>query len=198
MEVLMENNTKNLYDELREVQVGREEIFDGAIVHLVRDTVVIPNGSRATREVCLHHGAVCVVPLTDDGEIIMERQFRYPFDQVLWEIPAGKLDKDEYDHLEAAKRELREETGYTAKTFTCIGDYYPSPAILSENIRMYVARGLTKGEQDLDEDEFLDIVKVPFDEVVRMILEGEITDGKTQAAVLKTALIINGESKKIN
>ena len=185
----MENNEKILYDELREIQVDREEIFEGAIVHLVRDTVVIPNGARATREVCLHHGAVCVVPLTEDGEVIMERQFRYPFGKVLWEIPAGKLDKDEYDHLEAAKRELREETGYTAEKFTCIGDFYPSPAILSENIRMYIAEGLKKGEQDLDEDEFLDIVKVPLDEVVRMILDGEITDGKTQAAVLKTKLM---------
>ena len=182
-------NMKNDYDELKEVQVGREEIFDGAIVHLVRDTVTIPNGAKATREVCLHHGAVCVVPLTDNGEIIMERQFRYPFDKVLWEIPAGKLDKDEFDHLEAAKRELREETGYTAEKFTCIGDIYPSPAILSESIRMYIAEELKKGEQDLDEDEFLYVEKVPFDEVVRMILEGEITDGKTQAAVLKTKLL---------
>ena len=185
----MAKDKRALYDSLKEIPIGREEIFEGAIVHLVRDTVVIPNGARATREVCLHHGAVCVVPLTDKGEIIMERQFRYPFDQVLWEIPAGKLDRDEYDHLEAAKRELREETGYTAETFTCIGDYYPSPAILSENIRMYIAEGLKKGEQELDEDEFLDIVKVPFDEVVRMILEGEITDGKTQTAVLKTKLL---------
>ena len=185
----MENTKNNLYDKLKEVPVGREEIFDGAIVHLVRDTVIIPNGAKATREVCLHHGAVCVVPLTENGEVIMERQFRYPFDAVIWEIPAGKLDKDEFDHLEAAKRELREETGYTAKNFTCIGDYYPSPAILSENIRMYIAEGLEKGEQDLDEDEFLDIVKVPFDEVVRMILDGEITDGKTQTAILKTKLL---------
>ena len=185
----MENNENMLYDKLKEVPIGREEIFDGAIVHLVRDTVIIPNGAKATREVCLHHGAVCVVPLTENGEVIMERQFRYPFDAVIWEIPAGKLDKDEFDHLEAAKRELREETGYTAEKFTCIGDYYPSPAILSENIRMYIAEGLKKGEQDLDEDEFLDIIKVPFDEVVRMILNGEIADGKTQTAILKTKLL---------
>ena len=185
----MQTTKKNIYDELKEIQIDREDIFEGTIVHLVRDTVIIPNGSRATREVCLHHGAVCVVPLTEDGEIVMERQFRYPFGQILWEIPAGKLDKDEYDCLEAVKRELREETGYTAEKYTFIGEYYPSPAILSESIHMYIAEGLTKGEQDLDEDEFLDVVKVPFDEVVRMILKGEITDGKTQAAVLKTKLL---------
>ncbi|MBQ8496274.1 MAG: NUDIX hydrolase [Clostridia bacterium] len=186
----MAENKKNLYESFKEIQVGREEIFDGVIVHLVRDTVIIPNGSRATREVCLHHGAVCIVPITDEGEIVMERQFRYPFGKVLWEIPAGKLDKDEFDHLEAAKRELREETGYTAENFTFIGEYYPSPAILSESIHMYVATGLKKGEQDLDEDEFLDVSKIPFDDVVKMILNNEITDGKTQAAVLKAKLLL--------
>ena len=174
---------------LREVQTASEEIFHGQVLHVKRDTVRLPNGNEVTRELFRHWGAVCIVPLTDDRTVIMERQFRYPFGRVLWEIPAGKLDKDEDDWLEAAKRELREETGYTAETFTCIGDYYPSPAILSENIRMYIAEGLKKGEQDLDEDEFLDVVKVPVDEVVRMILDGEITDGKTQAAVLKTKLL---------
>lgn len=183
-------NEKALYESLKETFVSREEIFDGYIVHLVRDTVELPNGAKATREVALHHGAVCVVPVTDEGEIIMERQFRYPFDKVLWEIPAGKLDRDEFDHLEAAKRELREETGYTAEKYICIGDIYPSPAILSESIRMYIATGLKKGDQELDEDEFLEIVKIPFDKVVDMILSGEITDGKTQTAVLKAKLIL--------
>ena len=186
----MTEDCKKLYSKLKETKVSREEIFDGAIVHLVRDTVVIPNGARATREVCLHNGAVCVVPITDKGEIIMERQFRYPFDEVIWEIPAGKLDEGEYDHLEAAKRELREETGYTAERYTFIGEFYPSPAILSENIHMYIATGLTKGEQELDEDEFLDIVRVPFDDVVKMIAENQIKDGKTQTAVLKAKLIL--------
>ena len=138
----MTEECKKLYDSLKETKISREEIFDGVIVHLVRDTVELPNGAKATREVALHGGAVCVVPVTDEGEIIMERQFRYPFDEVIWEIPAGKLDKGEPDHLEAAKRELREETGYTAETYTFIGDLYPSPAILSENIRMYIASGL--------------------------------------------------------
>ena len=188
---MMEKDKQTLYDSLKETPIGREEIFEGAIVHLVRDTVIIPNGAKATREVCLHNGAVCVVPITENNEIIMERQFRYPFDEVLWEIPAGKLDPGEFDRLEAAKRELREETGYTAQNFTYIGDIYPSPAILNENISMYIATGLQKGEQDLDEDEFLDVVKVPFDEVVRKILNNEITDGKTQTAVLKAKLLLN-------
>ncbi len=186
----MTEEQKKLYESLKETFVSREEIFDGYIIHLVKDTVSLPNGAKAFREVGLHHGAVCVVPVTDEGEIIMERQFRYPFDEVIWEIPAGKLDKDEFDHLAAAKRELKEETGYTAETYTYIGDFYPSPAILSENIKMYIATGLKKGEQELDEDEFLDVIKLPFETVVEMIKSGEITDGKTQTAVLKAKLIL--------
>ena len=184
----MKNN--ELYEKLKETKTGREEIFTGHIVHLVRDSVRLPNGAPATREVCLHNGAVCVVPVTDEGEIIMERQFRYPFDEVIWEIPAGKLDSAGEDVLSAAKRELREETGYTAEKFTFLGDLYPSPAILSEKIAMYLATGLRKGEQELDEDEFLDVVKVPFAEVVDMILRGEIPDAKTQTAVLKAKILL--------
>lgn len=175
--------------ELSEKKISRQEIFTGHIVHLVKDTVELPNGEEATREVILHNGAVCVVPITDVGEIIMERQFRYPFNEVIWEIPAGKLDSANEDPLAAAKRELLEETGYTAKEFKYIGAYYPSPAILSEKIHMYVATGLTLGERHLDEDEFLDVVKVPFDEVVEMIKRNEIPDGKTQAAVLKAMVL---------
>ena len=184
----MEN--KDIYMDLKETKVSREEIFTGHIVHLVRDSITLPNGAPATREVCLHNGAVCVVPLTDDGHIIMERQFRYPHDEVIWEIPAGKLDSPDEDILEAAKRELREETGYMAEKYIDLGMLYPSPAILSEKIGMYLATGLHKGEQELDEDEFLDVVKVPFDDVVKMIMENKIPDAKTQTAVLKAKLLL--------
>ena len=181
----MTEDCKKLYDSLKETYVSREEIFDGHIVHLVKDTVELPNGAKATREVALHNGAVCVVPVTDEGEIIMERQFRYPFDEVIWEIPAGKIDKGETDPLAAAKRELVEETGVTAGKMTFIGDYFPSPAILSERIYTYLATDLTYGETDLDEDEFLAVEKVPIETVVDMIMDNRIPDGKTQAAVLK-------------
>ncbi len=183
--------SKELYEKLKETKVSREEIFNGNIVHLVKDNITLPDGNPATREVCLHNGAVCVVPITDDGEIIMERQFRYPFGEVIWEIPAGKLDKGETDEFSAAARELREETGYTAENYHFLGYIYPSPAILSEKIAMYMATGLCKGEQELDEDEFLDVVKVPFDEVVNMIMENKIPDGKTQTAVLKAKLFLS-------
>ena len=123
-------------------------------------------------------------------EVIAVCQYRYPIGRVTIEIPAGKLDSAEEDVLAAAKRELREETGYTAEKFTFLGDLYPSPAILSEKIAMYLATGLRKGEQELDEDEFLDVVKVPFAEVVDMIMRGEIPDAKTQTAVLKAKILL--------
>ena len=187
--VIMENT--EIYNKLSERKINRKDIYDGVIAHLVVDKVLLPNGNTSTREVILHNGAVCVVPITDNGEIIMERQFRYPFDSVIWEIPAGKLDKDEKSPLEGAMRELREETGYVASNYKFIGLYYPSPAILSEKIYMYVATGLTAGERELDEDEFPDVVKVPFDKVVDMILNGEIPDGKTQTAVLKAKMLFD-------
>ncbi len=181
----MKKNNAEETKRLSEKKLSREEIFDGRVLHIVRDTVELPNGKHSTREVALHNGAVCIVPVTSDGEIIMERQFRYPFNEVIWEIPAGKLDKGESDPLLAAKRELMEETGYTAEKFQFMGEFYSSPAILSEKIYMYAATELTLGERRLDEDEFLDIVKVPFDTVIEMIKRNEIPDGKTQAAVLK-------------
>jgi len=178
-------NYEQLYSKLSEKYVNRKEIYDGNILHVVIDDVTLPNGAPATREVVLHNGAVCIVPITVNNEIVMERQYRYPFDEVIYEIPAGKIEKGETDPLAAARRELAEETGYIADSLRFIGTYYPSPAILSEKINMYVATELKKGDQHLDEDEFLDVTPIPFDDVVDMILENKIPDGKTQAAVLK-------------
>ncbi|MCR5399456.1 MAG: NUDIX hydrolase [Lachnospiraceae bacterium] len=171
--------------ELGEKQVYSEEIFNGLVLHVKNDTVSLPNGNTATRELIRHIGAVCVVPVTDDGKVIMERQFRYPIDSVITEIPAGKLDSKDEDRLDAVKRELREETGYEAAEWTDMGIYYPAPAYSDEKITMYLATGLTKGERDLDEDEFLNIVQIPITELKDDILSGKITDGKTQVAILK-------------
>lgn len=181
---------KELFDKLVERFVARTEIYNGRILHIVNDDVLLPNGVPAKREVALHNGAVCIVPITENGEIIMERQFRYPFNDVIWEIPAGKIDAGETNPLDAAKRELLEETGITPENIRFIGEFYSSPAILSEKIYMYVATGLKAGKQDLDEDEFLTLVPLPFNTVVDMILNGEIPDGKTQAAVLKAKLLL--------
>lgn len=176
---------------LIEKQVASEEIFSGKVVHLVRDTVELPNGNLATREVVRHPGAVCVVPLTDDEEVVMERQFRYPFNRVLLEIPAGKLEPGE-DPAAAAKRELSEETGVAAETLEPLGDFYGSVAIFDEVIHTYLARGLTFHSAHMDDDEFLNVERIPLKTLKDMVLRGEICDGKTQAAILKTWLRLHG------
>lgn len=175
------------FKDLREVKTGSEEIFDGVILHVFKDTVQLPNGHPATREVIRHVGAVGVVPLTDDGKVIIERQFRYPLNRIVTEIPAGKLDSFTEDRLSAAKRELEEETGYSAREWISMGDYYPAAAYCDERITLYLARGLTLGQRHLDEDEFLNFEAVPLTELVEQVMDGTITDGKTQVAVLKAA-----------
>lgn len=178
------------FKNLQETQVASTEIFKGNIVHLFKDDILLPNGKPATREVIRHIGAVAVVPLTDDGKVIVERQFRYPLNRVITEIPAGKLDSFTEDRLEAAKRELEEETGYTAESWTLLGDFHPTAAYCDENITIYLARGLHEGQRHLDEDEFLNVQAVPLEELVADILEGRITDGKTQTAILKVACLL--------
>lgn len=175
------------FENLREVQTDSKEIYDGEILHVYKDTVTLPNGKPAGREVIRHVGAVGIVPVTEDGKVIVERQYRYPLNMVITEIPAGKLDSKAEDRLQAAKRELQEETGITADEWTDLGVYYPAAAYTDEKITLYLARGLRFGEQNLDEDEFLNIEAVPLPELVEGVLSGEITDGKTQVAVLKVA-----------
>ncbi len=178
------------YTDLTEIPKTSEEIYDGVILHVYKDTVTLPNGKPATREVIRHVGAVGVLPVTEDGRVIIERQFRYPIAQVITEIPAGKLDQKTEDRLSAAKRELREETGITAEEWIDMGVYYPAPAYSDEKITLYLAKGLHYGKQDLDEDEFLNTEAVPLAELVRAVMDGEITDGKTQVAILKAARLL--------
>ena len=176
------------YETLKETQVRSELVFDGQILHLYHDDITLPNGKPADRELIRHIGAVCVIPVTDDGMVIMERQFRYPVDDVILEIPAGKLDSKTEDHEAAARRELAEETGYEAAELIELGKFYPACAYSDETIWMYLAKGLTKGDRHLDEDEFLDVELIPLKELVRQVMAGEIPDAKTQIAVLKAAI----------
>ena len=176
------------YRSLAETQTASEEIFDGLVLHLFRDEVALPDGGSAVREVIRHVGAVCIVPVTDEGNVILERQFRYPVGEVITEIPAGKLDFPEEDRLLAAKRELREETGYTADRWTSLGEFYPAVAYCDERISMYLAQGLHRGERDLDEDEFLNLFELPLEEAVRLVTNGTIADSKTQTGLLKAFL----------
>ena len=170
-----------------ETQTSTEQVFDGKILHVRRDEILLPDGKPAVREYIRHVGAVCVLPLTEDNEVICVCQYRYPFARVLLEIPAGKLDSREEDPDEAVLRELREETGARCGRLTYLGEYLGSPAILDERIHMYLAQDLTFGETDTDEDEFIETVRVPLSELVDSILRGEIADGKTQVAVLRAA-----------
>ena len=179
------------FQNLNEVQAGSQEIFDGVVVHLFKDTVTLPNGKPAIREVIRHIGAVAVVSVTDDGKVIVERQFRYPLNEVITEIPAGKLDSFTEDRLSAAKRELEEETGYTADTWQELGDFHPTAAYCDEKITLYLATGLHQGDRHLDDDEFLNVMAVPMEELVADIMAGRITDGKTQAAILKAYMLLN-------
>ena len=178
------------FENLTEVQTDSQVIFDGVILHVRKDTVRLPNGNPATREVIRHVGAVGVIPITDDGKVIIEKQFRYPLNRVVTEIPAGKLDSFTEDRLSAAKRELEEETGYTAKEWIPLGDYIPTCAYCDERITLYLARGLSLGQRHLDEDEFLNFEAVPLETLLEQVMDGTITDGKTQVAVLKAARLL--------
>lgn len=169
--------------------------FDGRILHVYEDDVLLPDGQAALREHITHVGAVCILPLTDDGQVVLERQFRYPFHEILVEIPAGKLDSPDEDPREAALRELREETGIVPREIEYIGDYFGCPAFVGERVRMFFARGLTFGEQELDKDEFLEVFTMPLDELVEAVLRGEIPDGKTQAAVMRVYHMLEREKK---
>jgi len=176
--------------EMMEKKISGETVFDGKIMHVRRDIVELSDGSEAFREVVDHSGGVCVLALDDEGRVLTVRQFRYPFERVLQEIPAGKLERGE-DPDEAAARELREETGAVAGRMERLGEIYPTPAYCGEIIRMYLARDLVFGENDLDEGEFLDVERVPFDELVEKVLAGEIRDAKTVAAVLKAKILLS-------
>ena len=172
-----------------EKTLSSKRIFDGKIIRVCHDSVLLENGETAMREVVYHNGGVCILPLTENGEVIFVRQFRYPYKEEVLELPAGKLNLGE-DPFESAVRELKEETGAEAKKYTSLGRLYPSPGYCGEIITMYLAQQLSFGEQNLDEDEFLNIVKIPFDEAVEMVLNGEIPDAKTQTAILKTKIML--------
>lgn len=165
-----------------EKKIKSELVYKGAILNLRKDTVTAPKG-QACREVVEHSGAVAVVPLTEKGTVIAVKQYRYPMGRAVLEIPAGKIDPGETDTLESAKRELREETGYSADTFHYLGKISPSVAYTEEVIHLYAASGLVPGETDFDEDEAIEIEEYPFEEIYRMAAEGELVDAKTIAAL---------------
>ncbi len=177
---------------LFEETVDSKVLFRGRIITLHEDTARLENGALVSREVVEHPGGVCVLALEDDGSVYTVRQWRYPFAQVTEELPAGKLDGPE-DHRLAGLRELHEEIGAKPGEFIYLGKLLSSPGFSSEVIHMYLARGLTFTGQELDEDEFLDVVRQPFSTLVERVMAGEITDAKTVACVLKGAEFLRRE-----
>ena len=175
-----------------EETIDTREIYDGRIIHVKEDTVRLPNGKTAGRELVLHGGGVAIVAIDGDGNIIMVRQYRKPYDEVVLEIPAGKLEKGE-NPFDAGKRELREETGFIPEKYRFIGKCYPSPGYLNEIIHMYLAEGLEFVGQELDAGEFLEVIKIPLEKAVKMVMDNEIVDAKTQVAVLKAYKIVSEE-----
>ncbi len=177
-------------EKLYEAELSREYPFRGKIFDVAVCKAELPDGSHVRRDVVCHSGGVCVLPIDEDGMVTMVRQYRYGVGCVTLEIPAGKLEVGE-DPLVAVRRELSEETGYTADEIISLHVDYSSPAILSEVIYIYLARGLHGGRQHLDEGEFLEIERHPLPALVDMVMSGEITDGKTQIAILKAARLLS-------
>lgn len=163
-----------------------ELIYEGRIISVHVDDVELPDGSRSTREVVEHSGGVCVAALTDSDELLFVRQYRYPYKKELLELPAGKLERGE-NPLEAGIRELEEECGVVAEKVFSLGTVYPTVAYCSEIIYLYGAIGLRSTKQHLDMGEFLSVERKPLEEAVRMVMNGEISDSKTVALVLKIA-----------
>ena len=174
-----------------EKTIATREIYNGRIVHLVEDTVILPDGRKAGRELVLHNGGAGVIAIDEDKNVLMVSQYRKPYDQMILEVPAGKLEKGE-EPQSAAIRELEEETGYTAEKVTYIGKYYPTPGYCSEITYLYFAQNLTFVGQKLDHGEFVELKKIPLSELVDMVMNNEIPDAKTAIAILKADKIVNG------
>ncbi|WP_246942386.1 NUDIX hydrolase [Bacillus pinisoli] len=171
-------------ESFEEKTLSSKTLFEGRVIDLVFEEVLLPNGKQSTREIIKHPGAVAVIPITEDGKIIMVRQFRKALERELIEIPAGKLEKGEQPEL-TARRELEEETGFTCKNLTHLISFYTSPGFADEIVHLYVAEGLSeKGNKlELDEDEFVEVIALTLEEARQYIEEKKIYDAKTAYAV---------------
>ena len=170
--------------------ICEKEIYGGKIIRLGLRDVELENGEKSVREIVYHNGGAGILPVDGEGNVYLVRQYRSAFESELLEIPAGKLEKGE-NPFEAAKRELNEETGFTAKEYISLGEYLPTVGYCTERIYIYLAKGLTSGKTHFDRDEFMSLVKLPFSEAYRMCMANEIKDGKTLIAILKAENILN-------
>jgi len=182
---------QNIPEELIETCISSEVILDGGWIKVKRDKVKLPSGNIGQREFIIHPGAVIIVPMFDDGNILFERQFRYPLNQIFIELPAGKIDPGE-DLMLTAQRELLEETGYQAAEWVYLGLHHPCIGYATEVIHILLARGLNAGKPSRDEDEALQLFAMSIDESLAKIQSGEITDGKTIVSLMWAEKFLNG------
>lgn len=178
-------------DDLIEKKISTKRIYEGKILNLRVDQVLLPNGKESGREVVEFSGAVAIVPVTEAMEVLMVSQYRYAVGEVLMEIPAGKMDRQESPE-QCAHRELKEETGCTASSLTKLSEFYTTPGFTTELMHVYLAQGLTFGEQNPDEDEFVKVEVVPLKEAIQKIFDGQIRDGKTIAGLLAVENYLKG------
>lgn len=179
---------------LKETQIATAVAYDGHFLKVQRDKVELPDGKATTREYIKHPGAVVILPLFEDGTVLLERQYRYPLERVFIEYPAGKIDEGE-DHLSCAKRELLEETGYTATEWQHVCTIHNAIAYSDEHLELFLARGLVAGERKLDEGEFLDVFKAPLTDMLQWVREGKVTDVKTVIGTFWLEKIVAGNWK---
>ena len=175
--------------ELKEKTLSSKEIYDGKIIKLKLDEALLPNGSTALREVVEHPSGVAVAALTDENELLFVRQYRYPFKEVVLELPAGKLEKG-MTPLENGKRELLEETGAVGYNYVSLGAMMVSPGFCNEVVHLFMCRIDHFEKQHLDDDAFVNVEKIPLDKAVEMVINNQMFDGKTQLAILKAAALL--------
>lgn len=181
--------------ELWEKTAESRRVFDGVLLRLDVDQVSLPDGETAVREVVRHPGGVCVLPLHDDGTVSVVRQFRYPYKEIVTELPAGKLEPGE-DPFAAIQRELSEETGFTAGEWHDMGLFYPTPGYTDERLHLYFARKLRPGAAHPDQDEFLECERLSLDQLLDQVMDGTLKDGKTIALVLKVRRFLDLEGTR--
>ena len=183
-------------DRLIETPLSSKTVFHGRLLHVQLDHARLPNGNESTREFVVHPGATAVVPLLDNGKLLLERQFRYPLKRIFIELPAGKIDAGE-DPLTTGQRELLEETGYTAREWVYLAVQHPCIGYSNEVIHIYLARGLEAGEHQRDEDEALQLFEAGLDECLDMVQRGEITDAKTIVGLMWAEKYLQGQWRPI-
>ena len=176
--------------DMTEKTIASREIFDGRVLHMFHDTVALSDGTTSLREIVRHPGGACIAALDGENNLLFVRQFRYPYAEVVLELPAGKLEKGGTP-LENGKRELLEETGAVGSSYISLGQVYPSPGYTDEIIHLYACRVASQGESQPDAGEFLNVEKIPLDKAVELVLNNMVFDAKTQIAVLKTKLLLD-------